>query len=179
MRECWNRQTGTFEVRVSLTCGFKSHLSHQTPFRFWTVFFLCLQGKSGSDIRAAFSFVWCRRTASMRRLTEVCRLCPRGFLSNKNEMQRTVSHRYSGLICLWVWKQAVFSYLPPRNRLFRCCLKGAIQGLRTVFPKARWQGLCRGSPDLSPILRLPCRSASCFWVIFRSVRSFLIILSTN
>ena len=29
MRECWNRQTGTFEVRVSLTCGFKSHLSHQ------------------------------------------------------------------------------------------------------------------------------------------------------
>ena len=30
MRECWNRQTGTFEVRVSMTCGFKSHLSHQT-----------------------------------------------------------------------------------------------------------------------------------------------------
>ena len=28
MRECWNRQTGTFEVRVSLTCGFKSHLAH-------------------------------------------------------------------------------------------------------------------------------------------------------
>ena len=30
MRECWNRQTGTFEVRVSLACGFKSHLSHQS-----------------------------------------------------------------------------------------------------------------------------------------------------
>ena len=35
--------------------------------------------------------------ASMRRLAEVLGLCPRGFLSNKNEMQRTVSHRYSGL----------------------------------------------------------------------------------
>ena len=31
MRKCWNRQTGTFEVRVSLTCGFKSHLPHQSP----------------------------------------------------------------------------------------------------------------------------------------------------
>ncbi len=30
MRVCWNRQTGTFEVRVSLTCGFKSHRSHHT-----------------------------------------------------------------------------------------------------------------------------------------------------
>ena len=29
MRQCWNRQTGTFEVRVSTTCGFKSHLPHQ------------------------------------------------------------------------------------------------------------------------------------------------------
>ena len=28
MRKCWNRQTGTFEVRVSMTCGFKSHLPH-------------------------------------------------------------------------------------------------------------------------------------------------------
>ena len=30
MRVCWNRQTGTFEVRVSMTCGFKSHRSHHT-----------------------------------------------------------------------------------------------------------------------------------------------------
>lgn len=30
-RKCWNRQTGTFEVRVSMTCGFKSHLPHQNP----------------------------------------------------------------------------------------------------------------------------------------------------
>ena len=29
MRVCWNRQTGTFEVRVSKTCGFKSRHSHQ------------------------------------------------------------------------------------------------------------------------------------------------------
>ena len=29
LRRCWNRQTGTFEVRVSLTCGFKSHPPHQ------------------------------------------------------------------------------------------------------------------------------------------------------
>ena len=29
MRVCWNRQTGTFEGRVSLTYGFKSHHSHQ------------------------------------------------------------------------------------------------------------------------------------------------------
>ena len=33
----------------------------------------------------------------MRRLAEVLGLCPRDFLSNKNEMQRTVSHRYPGL----------------------------------------------------------------------------------
>ena len=46
MRECWNRQTGTFEVRVSLTCGFKSHLSHQTPFRFWAVFFYAYKAKA-------------------------------------------------------------------------------------------------------------------------------------
>ena len=31
MRVCWNRQTGTFEGRVSLTYGFKSHHSHQKP----------------------------------------------------------------------------------------------------------------------------------------------------
>ncbi len=30
MRVCWNRQTGTFEGRVSLTYGFKSHYSHQS-----------------------------------------------------------------------------------------------------------------------------------------------------
>ena len=29
MRECWNWQTGTFEVRVSSTYGFKSRLAHQ------------------------------------------------------------------------------------------------------------------------------------------------------
>ena len=33
MRKCWNRQTGTFEVRVSMTCGFKSHLPHQIKER--------------------------------------------------------------------------------------------------------------------------------------------------
>lgn len=27
-RECWNWQTGTFEVRVSTTYGFKSRLAH-------------------------------------------------------------------------------------------------------------------------------------------------------
>ena len=30
MRQCWNWQTGTFEGRVSLTYGFKSHLPHQS-----------------------------------------------------------------------------------------------------------------------------------------------------
>ena len=29
MRVCWNRQTGTFEGRVSKTYGFKSRHSHQ------------------------------------------------------------------------------------------------------------------------------------------------------
>ena len=29
LRVCWNRQTGTFEGRVSLTYGFKSRHSHQ------------------------------------------------------------------------------------------------------------------------------------------------------
>ena len=33
-RKCWNRQTGTFEVRVSMTCGFKSHLPHQEKERY-------------------------------------------------------------------------------------------------------------------------------------------------
>ena len=33
MRECWNWQTGTFEVRVSMTYGFKSRFSHQTAKR--------------------------------------------------------------------------------------------------------------------------------------------------
>ncbi len=35
LRECWNRQTGTFEGRVSMTYGFKSRLSHhaECPYR--------------------------------------------------------------------------------------------------------------------------------------------------
>ena len=42
MRVCWNRQTGTFEGRVSSTYGFKSHHSHQIqelPIRVALVFF--------------------------------------------------------------------------------------------------------------------------------------------
>ena len=38
MRKCWNRQTGTFEVRVSMTCGFKSHLPHQEKSTLWGAF---------------------------------------------------------------------------------------------------------------------------------------------
>ena len=34
MRVCWNRQTGTFEGRVSLTYGFKSRHSHHGLSRF-------------------------------------------------------------------------------------------------------------------------------------------------
>ncbi len=37
MRVCWNRQTGTFEGRVSLAYGFKSHHSHQNKI-YYTVF---------------------------------------------------------------------------------------------------------------------------------------------
>lgn len=33
MRVCWNRQTGTFEGRVSSTYGFKSRLPHQVLAR--------------------------------------------------------------------------------------------------------------------------------------------------
>ena len=29
LRECWNWQTGTFEVRVLMAYGFKSRLAHQ------------------------------------------------------------------------------------------------------------------------------------------------------
>ena len=43
MRVCWNRQTGTFEVRVSMTCGFKSHRSHH-------------QTESGRNLRSGLSF---------------------------------------------------------------------------------------------------------------------------
>ena len=32
MRECWNWQTGTFEVRVSTTYGFKSRLAHHFEY---------------------------------------------------------------------------------------------------------------------------------------------------
>ena len=49
MRVCWNRQTGTFEGRVSTTYGFKSHHSHQKElterlvlFFFYTYLFLGL-----------------------------------------------------------------------------------------------------------------------------------------
>ena len=34
MRPCWNWQTGTFEVRVSLTYGFKSRFSHHIKRRY-------------------------------------------------------------------------------------------------------------------------------------------------
>ena len=34
MRVCWNRQTGTFEGRVSLAYGFKSRHSHQLILQF-------------------------------------------------------------------------------------------------------------------------------------------------
>ena len=34
MRVCWNRQTGTFEGRVSMTYEFKSRHSHQRPKTF-------------------------------------------------------------------------------------------------------------------------------------------------
>ena len=39
MRACWNWQTGTFEGRVFMTCGFKSHCSHQKKAHRWCAFF--------------------------------------------------------------------------------------------------------------------------------------------
>ena len=43
MRECWNWQTGTFEVRVSMTYGFKSRFSHHIKRRYeiWTFLLEC------------------------------------------------------------------------------------------------------------------------------------------
>ena len=42
MRECWNWQTGTFEVRVSTTYGFKSRLAHQKcGMTFWSSHIFC------------------------------------------------------------------------------------------------------------------------------------------
>ena len=55
VRQCWNRQTGTFEGRVSLTYGFKSRLPHQEPggiqedtpwFLFWAAGFANASGKA-------------------------------------------------------------------------------------------------------------------------------------
>ncbi len=40
MRVCWNRQTGTFEGRVSSTYEFKSRHSHQKPSTDRSVAFL-------------------------------------------------------------------------------------------------------------------------------------------
>ena len=39
MRVCWNRQTGTFEGRVSLAYGFKSRHSHQLYLSFMLGYF--------------------------------------------------------------------------------------------------------------------------------------------
>ena len=39
MRQCWNRQTGTFEGRVSLAYGFKSRHSHQLYLSFMLGYF--------------------------------------------------------------------------------------------------------------------------------------------
>ena len=42
-RACWNWQTGTFEGRVFMTCGFKSHCSHQfyrMP-NIWFIYLVC------------------------------------------------------------------------------------------------------------------------------------------
>ena len=39
-RVCWNRQTGTFEGRVSSTYEFKSRHSHQKPSTNWSMVFL-------------------------------------------------------------------------------------------------------------------------------------------
>ncbi len=49
MRKCWNRQTGTFEVRVSMTCGFKSHLPHHKPVikKMSQAFFFAVSSKNG------------------------------------------------------------------------------------------------------------------------------------
>ena len=43
LRVCWNRQTGTFEGRVSSTYGFKSHHSHQKKENTLCVFFFLVQ----------------------------------------------------------------------------------------------------------------------------------------
>ena len=157
MRECWNRQTGTFEVRVSLTCGFKSHLSHQTPFRFWAVFFCAYKAKAVRISEPLF-----RLYSAVKRLQCAvwwrCLVYARGaFYQIKMRCRGQCPTDIRGWYVYGCENRLSFHILPPWNRLFRCCLKGAIQGLRTVFPKARWQVLCRGSPDLSPILRLPCR----------------------
>ena len=48
MRVCWNRQTGTFEGRVSTTYGFKSHHSHHMNKTYLYggsyLFFVCMMG---------------------------------------------------------------------------------------------------------------------------------------
>ncbi len=53
MRVCWNRQTGTFEGRVSMTYGFKSHHSHQRTLATASVLFYCATRSSvnGSILR--------------------------------------------------------------------------------------------------------------------------------
>ena len=59
MRVCWNRQTGTFEGRVSLTYEFKSRHSHQregiqqNAFSFFTLQKHHDQHKGGEHCAAA------------------------------------------------------------------------------------------------------------------------------
>ena len=57
MRQCWNRQTGTFEGRVSLTYGFKSRLPHQErDFAFAKSLSFLYLIKAAPVLSAAFCF---------------------------------------------------------------------------------------------------------------------------
>ena len=82
MRVCWNRQTGTFEGRVSMTYEFKSRHSHQRdagPIRLWVrrYFFLLRL-----DRKRQFSAASLQSRASTRRRVVEALFC--GFFNYKN-----------------------------------------------------------------------------------------------
>ena len=92
MRKCWNRQTGTFEVRVSMTCGFKSHLPHQEKDAGMSIpaSFFCASTHSGTRP--------CPRFDPPNRAKSACRV------SRHAAKGETAAHGCAYRVCFPFWE---------------------------------------------------------------------------
>ena len=91
MRKCWNRQTGTFEVRVSMTCGFKSHLPHQ-------------QKDAGMLVPASFLCKYTFRYTSMPRSDPPNRAKSACRVSRHAAKGETAAHGCAYRVCFPFWE---------------------------------------------------------------------------